>query len=128
MSSYEDLNVYRRSFEAAKKIYEVTRKLPKDELYGITSQIKRAALSILLNIAEGYGKQLNNTTKTLPKAEFRRYLIIAVGSSNEVKVLLEFCMEMEFIEMETCISLKDEYSQIGKMLNGLIKKCEVDSI
>ena len=80
MSGYKELKVYKRSYKAAKAIYEMTVGFPNEERYGITNQLRRAALSIPLNIAEGYAKRES-------QEEFKRFLMMALGSSNEV---LEF--------------------------------------
>ena len=83
VSGYKELKVYERSYKAAKAVYEMTAGFPTEERYGITNQLKRASLSIPLNIAEGYAKRES-------QEEFKRFLMMALGSSNEVLVLLDF--------------------------------------
>ena len=73
VSGYKELKVYKRSYKAAKAIYEMTRKYPEEEKYGITNQLRRASLSIPLNIAEGYAKRES-------QEEFKRFLMMALGS------------------------------------------------
>lgn len=73
----------------AKEVYRVTREYPQEERYGITSQIRRAALSVILNIIEGFARQSEN--------EFRRFLYISYGSLKETKYLLEFSKEQGYI-------------------------------
>jgi four helix bundle protein len=78
IKSYEDLEVYQQSYELYIEIYKATLNLPRYETYEIVNQLRRAALSIVLNIAEGYGKQ--------SVADFKRFLSISIGSCNEVCV------------------------------------------
>ena len=115
IQDYEDLEVYQKSYKKALEIYEISKALPKDEAYGLTSQMKRAAISISLNIAEGYGKRRS-------AAEFKRFLTMAKGSCNEMKVIVDFCRDLEYISLKAHNELKASYDEIGKMLNGLINK------
>ena len=112
--SYEDIEAYRKSYNSALKVYEVTKGFPKEEMYGISSQVKRAALSIPLNIAEGYGKRES-------AAEFKRYLAMSKGSCNEVQVLIRFTKDLGYIDDKNHDALIEAYDEIGKMLSGLIK-------
>jgi four helix bundle protein len=88
---------------------------PSCEQYGLSSQIRRAATSIPLNIAEGYGKRDS-------QAELKRYLRMSLGSANEVLVLLEFSKDMEYITEEMHEKAYTEYEEICKMLNTFIKR------
>ena len=112
IQGFRDFEVYRRSFEAAIEMYQLTKAYPRDELYGLISQIKRAATSIPLNIAEGYGKRESD-------AEFKRFLHMAIGSCNEMRVLLELSMRLGFISKEVQNKYEIEYDEIGKMLTRL---------
>ena len=112
MNSYKDLKVYRMSYELAKDIYLEMRKLPKDETFGMISQIKRAATSIPLNIAEGYGKGVSGK-------ELIRFLTMARGSCAEMEVLLSFCKDFGYLEEAE--SYIQKYEEVGRMLTGLIK-------
>ncbi len=109
IQSFRDLKVYERSYKAAISVYRMTRNLPKEELYGLTSQLKRAATSIPLNIAEGYGKRENAN-------EFKRFLLMAIGSCDEMKVLADMCKDLGFIEESVHEKYEQEYEEIGKML------------
>ena len=115
IQSYKDLKVYERSYKAAIEMYIMARKLPKDELYGMTSQIKRAATSIPLNIAEGYGKRES-------EKEFKRFLLMAIGSCNEMRVLLDLAKDLKFIDSTIHQKYEQEYDEIGKMLMVLRKR------
>ena len=114
MKSYKDLKVYLLSYEKAKEMYNVASKLPKDEMYGLTSQVKRAATSIPLNIAEGYGKGTGGK-------ELQRFLQMARGSCTEMNVLLDFLKDFKYIEENLHENHTKDYEEIGKMLTGLIK-------
>ena len=115
MKSYKDLKVYEKSYKAAKAIYlNIASKFPKEEKYGLISQIQRAALSIPMNIAEGYGK--GDTKK-----ELLRYMYMARGSVNEVLVLLEFAKDIGYIRVEEQRGASEAYEEIGRMLTGFIK-------
>ncbi len=109
IQSFRDLKVYERSYKVAISVYRMTMKMPKDELYGLTSQLKRAATSIPLNIAEGYGKRENAN-------EFKRFLLMAIGSCDEMKVLIDICKDLGFINECVHEKYEQEYDEIGKML------------
>ena len=115
IQSYRDLKVYERSYRMAIEMYQMTSKYPKEELYGMTSQIKRAATSIPLNIAEGYGKQES-------EREFKRFLLMAIGSCNEMRVLLDLAKDLKFIDSTIHQKYEQEYDEIGKMLMVLRKR------
>ncbi len=114
MNRYKELKIYQKSYETAKEIYEKTKKFPREEIYGITSQIRRAALSIPLNITEGYAKRES-------QAEYKRFLTMAIGSSNEMQVLIDFTKDIGYINEEEHKELSEEYEEISRMLNGYIK-------
>ena len=116
---YKDLKVYERSYKAALAIYRLTERFPKEEKYGLTNQIKRASVSIPLNIAEGYAKRES-------QQEFKRFLMIAIGSANEMSVLIDFAKDLKLITAEQHNKAYAEYEEIGKMLNGIIKTVSKD--
>ena len=115
IQSYEDLEVYQKSYRLSVEVYEQSKEMPKEETYGIISQIRRASLSIPLNIAEGYGKREST-------AEFKRFLSMAKGSCDEMKVLVDFCRDVSIITKENHEALKARYDEIGKMLYSLMQK------
>ena len=114
IQSYEDLEVYKRSYKLSMELYQRSRSFPDEEKFMLTSQLRRAVTSIPLNIAEGYGKKSS-------AAEFKRYLAMAAGSSNEVAVLLDMSKDLGFIKPEEHETYKREVFEIGRMLNGLIR-------
>ena len=109
---YEELKVYQRSYKASMVIYKITQRFPSEEMYGLTSQIKRAATSIPLNIAEGYGRRDS-------EAEFKHFLRTAIGSCYEMKVLIEMSKDLGFISVTQYERLYNEYEEIAKMLYKL---------
>ena len=115
MGGYRDLKVYERSYAAAKAIYKMTEKFPKEEVYGMTNQMRRASLSIPMNIAEGYAKKES-------QIEFKRFLMMAIGSANEMSVLIDFSKDFEYIEKDVHAKAAAEYEEICKILNTLIQK------
>ena len=115
IQSYRDLQVYAKSYALCLEMYQAAKRLPSDETYGLVSQIKRASTSIPLNIAEGYGKR--NRVQ-----EFKRYLMMAKGSCNEMQVLLDLCRDLGYMEESKHEEWSNRYDEVGKMLNGLIEK------
>ena len=91
----------------------MTTLYPKDELYGITSQLRRAAVSVPLNIAEGYGRK--------SKDDFKRFLRISLGSTNETETLLLLSKDLGYIESEKCEELIKQYNILGKKIYKLIE-------
>jgi len=108
LSDYKDLEVWRRSHNFALDIYKITSKFPKEEKYGITSQLRRAALSIPTNIVEGKGC---GTSKKL-----YNFLDIARGSAQEVEYLILFARDLDYITEEIYINLNKECKTILRML------------
>lgn len=112
--SHKDLIVYQLSMELVIDVYRITKAFPKEELYGLTAQIKRACVSVPSNIAEGAGRR--------GKAEFTRFLYIAMGSLSEVDTQLEIAGRLSFFEEDENI-VKKIYL-IKNMLAKLIKSLE----
>jgi four helix bundle protein len=95
------------------EIYRVTRKLPKEEIYGLTSQIRRSAVSIPFNIAEGYGRKTTG--------EYIQSLYIAYGSNCELETQILLSGDLGFVEKENLLRLQKEIGGVERMLKGLIK-------
>ena len=112
---HRKLKVYEKSYKAGLAIYEMTKAYPDEEKYGMTSQMRRASTSIPLNIAEGYAKRSS-------QEEFKRFLLMAIGSANEMRVLLDYSKDLGYITEEKHEKASKEYDEIGKMLTALIKK------
>jgi four helix bundle protein len=110
IKSYKDLEVWQRSMNLVKQVYVLTNKLPKEELYGLTSQIRRAAVSIPSNIAEGSERQ---GTK-----ELMQFINVALGSAAELETQLIIAHEVGYIDQIN--SLMEDIIIVKKMLNSLL--------
>jgi four helix bundle protein len=110
--SFHDLTVWQRSIELSVGIYTLTRAFPKDELFGLTSQLRRASVSISSNIAEGQSR--------LRKAEFVQFLSIARSSNAEVRSQLVLARRLEFGNEQLITQSDAMATEISKMLNALI--------
>ena len=108
--SFEKLSVYQKALDVANRVYESTSAFPKNEVYGITSQFRRAVVSIALNIAEGSARS---------KKDFRRFLDIAQGSVLECVALVEICKRRNFLEEPIVLRLRTIFLEISKMISGL---------
>jgi four helix bundle protein len=112
IKSYRDLVAWQKAMDLVTEIYRVTHKFPKDELFGLTSQLLRAAVSIPSNIAEGRGRS--------SLGEFRLFLGNAMGSLAEVETQISIAQNLQYIDEATTSSLLDLSSEVGRVLNGLI--------
>jgi four helix bundle protein len=113
IESWRDLVVWQQAHEATLLVYRATQRFPPDERYRLTDQLCRAASSIPTNIAEGKGR---NT-----KAEFRQFLIIARGSTEETRYLLLLAKDLGYLQPETYSDFEERYTAVSKMLNGLLR-------
>ncbi len=111
-SSYRDLRVWQKSMDLAEHVYRVTETFPRAEIYGLTSQLRRAAVSIPSNIAEGQGRT--------SKGEFRLFLGNARGSLLEVETQLMLANRMAYLDKDSLSSILEESATVGSMLNGLL--------
>jgi four helix bundle protein len=116
LNSHKDLVVYQKSIEFVTKIYETTNNFPKEELFGLTSQLRRAAISIPSNIAEGFARRHNK--------ELTQFLYVSLGSAVEIETQLLIAKNINYINEEIYIMLTNLLSEISKMLIGLIHKLE----
>ena len=114
MDGYEGLSVYRKAYSLVVRIYKLVQSLPKEEMYGLSSQMRRASVSVPLNIAEGYGRREN------PK-DYRNFLLTEKGSCNEMQVLCKLCVSLGFLEKETAQQTWNDYEEVCKMLYGIMK-------
>ena len=113
MKTHRDLDVWKKSVSLVTSIYDITKSFPKEEIYGLTNQIRRAAVSVPSNIAEGSARQGNK--------EFIQFLYIALGSLTEIETQLIIARNLNFLSEENFVSLMSTQKEIGKMLIGLIR-------
>nr|WP_199002486.1 four helix bundle protein [Flavobacterium sp. ASV13] len=116
MKPHKKLNSWIKSFEFVKEIYLVTNQFPSDEKFGITSQIRRASVSVPVNIAEGAARK--------GLKEFIHFLHISLGSLSELDTLILLSKELNFITEKNCEQLIEKLDIIGKLIYGLIKNLE----
>jgi four helix bundle protein len=113
VASFEDLDVFQRAYKLSLDVHRASLGFPAIEQRGLGDQMRRASKSILANIAEGFAKQRASS------AEFRRYLLMAIGSADEMRVWLRYGLDLGYIDRETWQHWRDEYQAIAKMLHGL---------
>jgi len=113
LRNYKELKVWQKAYELCLRIYKVTTTFPKEERYGLTSQIRRAAVSIPSNIAEGYGRKSTG--------EYIQALYIAYGSQCELETQILLSGDLGFIESKTLRQLQERVEEVERMLKGLIK-------
>jgi four helix bundle protein len=117
MRPHRKLIVWQESIDMVKKIYQITTKFPETEKFGIISQLRRAAVSVSCNSAEGAAR---NTKK-----EFRNFLYISSGSSSEVDTLLFICNELGYLHEIEFKNLESQNDKVAALLNGLIRSIKV---
>ena len=118
MNDFRTLGVWQKSHALTLRIYEQTRNFPKEELFGLTSQIRRASSSIGANIAEGCGRETDG--------DFQRFLQIAFGSLNEVDYHLLLAFDLKLLNEPTYQSILEMVVEIKRMLAALIRKVQSD--
>ena len=114
IKNYTDLIIYQEGYKLLLDMYKMTKKYPTEEKYEIVSQIRRAAYSIPLNIAEGWGRK--------SKLEFKRFLKMSLGSCNELQVLIEISKDLDYIKKEEYKEKKERLERIGKQIYTLEEK------
>jgi len=113
INSYKDLIVWQKGYELVKQVYKISSKLPKEEVFALQSQMRRSAVSIVSNIAEG------SSRKT--RKDYCQFLHIAYGSASELETQLFLCKDLYALDIKECIMLLQE---VSKMLRAIINKLE----
>jgi len=116
LTNYKELKVWQRAYSLCLEIYKVTKAFPRNEQYNLTSQIRRAAVSIPSNIAEGYGR------KTTP--DYIRSLYISYGSTCELETQIMLSGDLGYISGEIMTKLQEDIREVERMLKALIKSLE----
>ena len=116
MKDYKDLISWQKSMQLSVEVYKLTRLLPKEETYGLVSQLRRAVVSVASNIAEGYGRD-----STL---EYARFLKVARGSLYETETQLTLCEMLGFLTKEDITSAISLCAEIGRMLNTMLRRLQ----
>lgn len=118
MKNFRDLKVWQKSYQLTLVVYRATHSFPKEEQFGLTSQMRRAASSIPSNIAEGCCRSGD--------AEFARFLYIAMGSASELECHLMLSRDLGYMPVAASQSLESDVSEVKRMLSSLILKLKAD--
>lgn len=116
--NYRDLVAWQKAMDLVVAVYRASGTLPKEELYGLTSQLRKAAVSVPSNIAEGQGRRSDR--------EFVRFLSIAHGSVREVETQVLIAERLGYIDVDTSKTLLETTSEVGRLLSGLTNKLEAN--
>ena len=116
IQSYRDLKVWQQAMDLAEECYRLTRQFPKDELYGMTSQVRRSAASVAANIAEGHGRN--------SRGEYAKFLRVAQGSLKELETHLILAARVGLISNSLIAQVLKDSEGLGKMLRALIRSIE----
>ena len=114
--SYRDLEVWQKAMDLVVDCYQITKRFPKSEIYGLASQMQRAAVSIPTNIAEGRERQYTR--------EFLQYLSIAYGSLAELETLVQIAERLNYLDVNQLKQILDNTAELGRMPNGLRRSLE----
>jgi four helix bundle protein len=109
----EDLEVFRRAYRLSLDLHKSSLALPRIEQFALADQLRRASKSVCANLVEGFAKQSRSA------AEYRRYLTVAIGSSDETQLWLRYCVDLGYIEEVMGRRWMADYVEISKMLQGL---------
>ena len=111
---YRDLDIWKKGIELVKDVYKVTEKLPKHEIYGLVSQMRRSAISIPSNVAEGFRRYHNK--------EYKQFLYVTLGSCAELETQITIAKELDYVKQEIEAVLLEKLDHICRMISNLLKK------
>ncbi|CAI2769306.1 four helix bundle protein [Flavobacterium collinsii] len=114
MNTFRDLLIWQKSMNLVTEIYQITNSFPKEEIYGLSSQIRRSSVSIPSNIAEGYGRDGNN--------DYLKFLNIAMSSLFEMQTQLEISFNLKYLSENRFNKINGESREIERMLSAFIRK------
>jgi four helix bundle protein len=117
-AAFEDLEVFRRAYRVSLDVHRASLGFPPLEQRAMADQVRRASKSICANLAEGFAKQGRSP------AEFRRFVLMALGSSDEMRVWIRYCLDLGYIEEAVWRAWRDEYQEVSKMLQGLLRSLD----
>lgn len=112
--TYRDLNIWKAGIELVKDTYRLTEKFPKQEIYGLVSQMRRSAISIPSNVAEGFKRYHNK--------EYRQFLYVTLGSCAELETQVTIAKELKYIPANKEVILLEKMDHIGRMITNMLKK------
>jgi four helix bundle protein len=114
IETYRDLEIWKKGIEVVKDIYKLTEKFPKQETYSLVSQMRRSAISIPSNVAEGFKRYHNK--------EYKQFLHITLGSCAELETQITIAKELKYIQQDNEAALLEKLDHIGRMITSLLKK------
>lgn len=114
MQDFRELKVWEKAHGVTLEVYRATRSFPADELYGLVSQMRRAAVSVGANISEGCGRET--------RPDFARFLQVAAGSASELEYHLQVAMDLKYLPPESGHRISNDVRDVKRMLSGLIQK------
>jgi four helix bundle protein len=120
VTSFDDLTVFQRAYDLSLEVRRRSLDFPKIEQRALADQVRRASKSICANVAEGFGRQRRS------KAEFKRFLLMAIGSADEMQVWIRYCVDLGYLEPVIGEHWRSEYKEIAKMLQGLYSSWDVE--
>ena len=118
MKDFHELKVWQKAHHLTLTVYQITTKFPREELYGLTSQLRRCSASIPANLAEGYGRNGD--------AEFARFCSIAMGSASELEYHLLLAKDLRLIQTKDHVELSQRTTELKRMLAALLQKLNAD--
>lgn len=113
MESYRELIMWQKAMDLVEEVYRLVKLLPREETYALSDQMRRAAVSIPSNIAEGHGRN--------SEREFLRFLSIAQGSRAELDTQIEICIRLKYVDMEQVVTAQKLSNEVGKMLRKMMQ-------
>lgn len=119
IKSYRELIIWQKSIQIVTNIYKLTRNFPKEEIFGLISQMRRCAVSVPSNIAEGFGRN--------SQGDFKRFLNIALGSTYELQTQIEISMNLDYLNIVNYKTLMESCLELEKMINSLVGKIKAKS-
>jgi four helix bundle protein len=114
--TFEDLEAFRRAYALSLEVHQTSLDFPRIEQFALADQVRRASKSICANIAEGFGKQRQS------RSEFHRFVVMAIGSADEMQVWVLYCRDLGYIGMDVAERWRGEYREIARMLQGLLRR------
>ena len=112
--TYRDLDIWKTSIQLVKDVYKLTEQFPKQEMYGLVSQMRRAGISITSNVAEGFRRYHNK--------EYKQFLFVSLGSCAELETQATIAKELEYISEDKESALLEKLDHISRMISNLLKK------
>jgi len=119
--AFEDLDVFKKAYRLSLEIHRASLTFPAIEQRALADQIRRASKSICANLAEGFGRQRAS------RPEFRRFVMMAMGSADETRLWLRYCLDLGYVEAAQWQAWRDECQEVARMLQGLYRALRASS-